>query len=268
MNKVWIVGGAVVAAVAASMLLVGGRDITGHGDQAAQANAQNTGLPWQVEVLPGGASKVMGLTLGAHAGSEPASELASAALAPGASAPQAAPHQRSTLADARLHWGENMQVAIIAAPGEDGTLEAFVDPAQAGFITGKLVITAQLPAAEIKAMRERAVKAEFMESTTRKYVLAPADMAAALRAPISALSFIPQANLDEDTVLARFGQPAERVRSNGHLQHYLYPAKGLDLALDTEGKELLQYVAPAAFAQLVKPLRQSSLQPAASAAQP
>ena len=267
MNKVLIVGGAVVAAVGASMLLVGGRDITGHGDRAAQASAQNNGLPWQVELLPGGASKVMGLTLGAVATSDVAAT-SGALAASGASAPQTAPHQPSTLADAQQRWGENMQVAIIAAPGEDGTLEAFVDPAQAGFITGKLVVTAQLPAADIKAMRERAVKAEFMESTTRKYVLAPADMAAALRAPISALSFIPQANLDEDTVLARFGQPAERVRSNGHLQHYLYPARGLDLALDTEGKELLQYVAPAAFAQLVKPLRQASLQPAASAAQP
>jgi hypothetical protein len=270
MNKVLVVGGAVVAAVAVSMLMVGGRDITGHGNEAGQAGTQHSGLPWQVETLPGGAIKVMGLTLAAQT----TPSLADAASPASASAPAPAPHAGSTLADAQLRWSETMQVAIIAAPGEDGTLEAFVDPAQAGFITGKLVITAHLPPADIKAMRERAVKAEFMESTTRKYVLAPADMAAALRAPISALSFIPQANLDENTVLARFGQPAERVRSNGHLQHYLYPAKGLDLALDTEGKELLQYVAPAAFGKLVQPLKQARPQPAtastavASAAQP
>ena len=127
------------------------------------------------------------------------------------------------------------------------------------------MITAHLPAADIRAMRERAIKSEFMESTTRKYTLAPADLDVALKAPITALSFIPQANLDADTIVARFGQPAERVRSNGHLEHFLYPAKGLDLALDTEGKELLQYVAPADFERLRQPLlkaaRTSASQP-------
>ncbi|MFX5207111.1 hypothetical protein ABTC99_20840, partial [Acinetobacter baumannii] len=83
-----------------------------------------------------------------------------------------------------------------------------------GFIAGKLVITAELPAATLRAMRERAPKAEFMDSPTRKYRLHPDDEAQALRARIVALSFIPQAGLDADIVLARFGQPAQRVRSN------------------------------------------------------
>jgi hypothetical protein len=244
MNKVLIVGGAVVAALGLSALIVGGRDITGHGDQASQSTAQNTGLPWQVEALPEGASKVMSLVLAG------------------------APEQASTLRDAKQRWGEAMQVAIIAAPGEDGTLEAFVDPAQAGFITGKVVLTAQLPTDQLRAMRERALKAEFMESTTRKYVLAPSDLAEALKAPITALSFIPQANLDEAMIVARFGQPAQRVRSNGHVEHFLYPAKGLDLALDSEGKELLQYVAPSAFHKLAQPLAKAGAPASAAASTP
>jgi len=235
MNKVWIVGGAVVAALGLSALIVGGRSPQGSGVTASQAAP--SGLPWEIEVQPGGTSRVMGLVLSqSEAG--------------------------STLADAQQRWGENTQIAIIAAPGEDGTLEAFVDPAQAGFISGKVVITAYLPAAEVRGMRERAIKSDFMESTTRKYTIATADMAAALKAPITAVSFIPQANLDEATVLARFGPPAERVRSNGHLEHFLYPDKGLDIALDTEGKELLQYVAPSQFERLRAPLKASQPQTA------
>lgn len=228
MKKVWIISGLVAASFALGTMIVMGHDIfTPH--DASQAPAKPSGLPWQVEALPNGANKVMGLTLGP------------AGLA-------------STLGDAQQLWGENTQIAIIAAPGEDGMLEAFVDPANAGFITGKIVITAHLDSTDIRAMRERAIKAEFMESTTRKYTLTHADLQAAMKAPIVALSFIPQANLDADTIIARFGQPAERVRSNGHLEHFLYPAKGLDLALDTEGKELLQYVAPAEFDRLRQPL--------------
>ncbi len=236
MKQVWIVSGLVAAALGVSALIVAGGQLFQKPDPAAQQVASV--LPWQIEVLPNGASRVMGLTLG------PAG-------------------QASTLADARQRWGQDMEVAIIAAPGEAGMLEAFVDPAAAGFITGKVVLTADLPANVIQGMRERALKAEFMESTTRKYKLTPEDLAEAMKAPLIAMSFIPQANLDEATVLARFGQPAERVRSNGHLEHFLYPAHGLDLSLDTEGKELLQYVAPAQFDRLVKPLKAA---PAASAA--
>lgn len=241
MKKVWIISGLVLASLAVGTLIVMGHDLLSSHD-ATQVNTKATGLPWQVESLPGGASKVMGLTLG------PAG-------------------MASTLADAQQQWGQAMQIAIIAAPGEDGLLEAFVDPASAGFITGKVVLTAQLPSAEIRAMRERAIKSEFMESTTRKYTLTPADLQTALKAPITALSFIPQANLDADTVVARFGTPAERVRSNGHLEHFLYPTKGLDLALDSEGKELLQYVAPAEFDKLRQPLMKPPQQAAASATQ-
>ncbi len=236
MKQFWMVSGLVVASLAAATLLVVGRDLTTPPGPDHTEARTGAGVPWRVEPQAGGGIKVMGLTL----------------------APAGAPG--STLQDAHDMWKDGMEIAIIAAPGEDGTLEAFVDPLAAGMISGKGIITAQLPKQQIKAMRERALKAEFMESTTRKYKLDPLDLQAALKAPISALSFIPQANLDEATILSRFGQPAERVRSNGHVEHFLYPDKGLDIALDTEGKELLQYVAPPLFdAQLRAPLKAAAL---------
>lgn len=232
MNKPVLIGGFVAASLALGALIVMGHDLL----SPPASTGPTSSPPWQITATSDGSSEVMGLT-----------------LAPVSEESYSAP-RGSTLADAQKRWGQDMQIAIIAAPGEDGLLEAFVDPASAGMITGKVVITAALDGTTIKAMRERAVKSEFMESTTRKYTLTPQDLQTALRAPIASLSFIPQANLDADTVLARFGQPSERLRSNGHLEHFLYPAKGLDLALDSEGKELLQYVAPAEFERLKAPL--------------
>lgn len=230
MKQIWIVSGLVVAALGVSALIVGGRELFGTAPEAPSSQTA-TGLPWQVERLPGGGSKVLGLSLGV------------------------AGQGGSTLAEVRQRWGDAVQIAIVATPDETGTLEAYVDPVQAGFISGKAVITAHLPADVIQGMRERAPKTEYMAGTTRKATLAPADLAEALKAPIATVSFIPQANLDESTIVARFGPPAERVRSNGHLEHFLYPDKGLDLALDREGKELLQYVAPADFERLRQPLK-------------
>ena len=236
MKQIWIVSGLVVAALGASALIVGGGMWFGHSDTPTTTQD----MPWQVSALPGGGSQVLGLTLG-----------------------EASPG-RSTLGDVLQRWGDKVQVAIVAAPNESGTLEAYVDPMQAGFISGKAIITAHLPPEVIQGMRERATKTEYMGGTTRKATLSSADLAEALQAPVTAVSFIPAANLDEDIILSRFGQPAQRVRSNGHLEHFLYPEKGLDLALDSEGKELLQYVAPAEFERLRQPL----LNAAASASAP
>jgi len=210
----------------------------GSPDKAGSVSA--TPLPWQVAVNTDGSSVALGLALGT-----------------------------GTLADVRQRFGPDTQIAIIAAPGEDGTLEAFVDPAQAGFIAGKLVVTAELPATStLQGLRERALKSEFMESTTRKYTLRPEDEALALQARIVSLSFIPQASLDAEIILARFGQPAARMRSNERQEHFLYPDKGLDVILDTEGKELLQYVAPRDFERLRAPLVAAQARQAASAASP
>jgi hypothetical protein len=184
------------------------------------------GLPWQIDVLPDGGTQVFG-------------------LAPGA----------STIGDARQRFGPNMQLAIVAAPGQPGSLEAYFESVSMGFVTGKLILTAEMDAATVARMRERAAKAEFMESTTRRYTLAAGDVAPALAAAIRAITFIPSANLDADVILERFGTPAERVRSNEHIEHFLYPGRGLDLALDGKGKEVLQYVAPREFERLREPLR-------------
>lgn len=235
MNKVAILAGMVAGSLLLGTLVVVGGSLTkSHAPEASQAAgaASGPGLPWQIEVRPDGSSRVMGLTL--------------------SNGPEA-----STLADVRRVFGAEVQIAVIAAPGEAGSLEAFVDPAQLGFVSGKLVVTARLDAATLQGLRERALKSDFMESATRKYTLSPADEALALKAPVAALSFIPQARLDADAILARFGQPARRVQSNGHLEHFLYPDKGLDVILDTEGKELLQYVPPADFDRLSAPLEAS-----------
>ncbi len=71
---------------------------------------------------------------------------------------------------------------------------------------------------------------------------------------MSAIAFIPAANLDEAIVLQRFGAPDERIRADENREHFLYRAKGLDVQLDAKGKEVLQYVPPRDFARLRDPL--------------
>jgi len=183
------------------------------------------GLPWQSEILPNGETRVFGLI--------PA---------------------RSTLDDARRRFGTDMEIAVIAAPGESGSLEAYFSNVTAGVFMGKMILVAAVDRETVARLRQRAAKTEYMDSTTKKFILHPDDLAFAWRAPIAGITFIPVASLDETTVLRRFGVPGERIRVNERVEHFLYPEKGLDLALDSKGKEVLQYVAPRQFARLREPL--------------
>jgi len=186
----------------------------------------NSNLPWQIELDGQGGSSVFGLKPGV-----------------------------STLGDVRRKLGQEIEVAIIAEPNEVGTLEGYYAQMPLGFVLAKMVVTLDLSPEAITAMRERALKAKHMESTTRKIMLHPDDLATAESLPVRAISVIPTVNLDEATVVQRFGPPGERLAVSEKRVHLLYPEKGLDVVVDGDGKELLQYVAPRNFALLREPLR-------------
>lgn len=188
----------------------------------------NNNLPWQITLDGQGGSSVFGLQPGS-----------------------------STLADVRRQLGDTIEVAIIAQPEEEGALEGYYAQVPLGFVLAKVVVTVDVPKEAILAMRERALKAQLMESTTRKITLHPDDLAQAEQMRIKAISVIPTVNLDEATIVQRFGQPGERLVVSEKRVHLLYPQQGLDVLVDGEGKELLQYVAPRDFAALVDPLHQA-----------
>lgn len=193
----------------------------------APADGVEANLPWRVEADGRGGSTVFGLQPGT-----------------------------STLADVRRRFGPDLQVAIIASPGEPGALEGYYDQVSLGFVAARLIVTLDAAPAVVAAMRERAADSQYMESATRRIILAAADLALAERLPIRALSVIPAAKLDEPTLLGRFGPPEERIAlADGRQVHLLYPARGIDLMVDSQGKELLQYVAPRDFELLRAPLR-------------
>jgi len=88
----------------------------------------------------------------------------------------------------------------------------------------------------------------------KKYFLSEDDLSQVLDEVIVGLTFIPAVNLDDKVILARFGVPDRLIQLAG-VTHFLYPTKGLDIALHENSKEVLQYVLPADFQQLVEPLQ-------------
>ena len=98
------------------------------------------------------------------------------------------------------------------------------------------------------------MKSEYMATgKAKKFMLSKDDLTQALDEVVVGLTFIPAVNLDEEVIVARFGEPEKRIQLTG-VKHYLYPLKGLDISLHENSKEVLQYVKPEDFLQLVEPL--------------
>ena len=176
-----------------------------------QAKEPLTGLPWQIDSLPDGSSRVFGIIPG-----------------------------QSTLGDVVAQLGDDMKLAIIAAPGESGNLEMYYSRYSASIITGKLIFVAKMAEDTLLQMQQRA----FRDGGTRRYRLHADDLPLAWQAPVKSIIFLPSVNLDEEIARNRFGIPAETIHSSEQVTHLLYPDKGLDFVIDQDGKEVLRYVAP------------------------
>ncbi len=193
-----------------------------------QQGGSVTGLPWQIDILDDGSTQVFGLNIGV-----------------------------SRLADASAVLGDDMELAIIASTDieEVGSLEMYYGHYRAGLLSGKLILRTSTTEDRLMQWRDNAEKSDYMSSGyAKKYTLSVSDKPQVLQETVSGITFIPAVNLDEETVLARFGEPAERIELPG-TTHYLYPQKGLDIAVHENSKEVMQYVSPKRFESLVQPLR-------------
>lgn len=181
--------------------------------------------PWQVTIQADGKSRVFGITL-----------------------------SESTLNEASEIFGREYKMGLFETANQPLSLEAYFNEVTMGGLSGKYVLTLEASQQELAVLLQNAVKRKVLESGARRYTLNAATTAQMAQKKITSLSYIPYINLDEEIIRQRFGEPAERIVIDDKRQHLLYPELGLDLLLDEDGKELLQYVAPATFEQLRQPL--------------
>ena len=175
-----------------------------------------TGLPWQIDVLADGTTKVFGINIGS-----------------------------SRLSDAVKHLGDDMEVAIIAATDEVGKLEMYFRSYRIGLLSGKIILSTVTSEQNIKNWRDNAVKTDYVATgRAKKYFLSDEDMSTALEEVITGITFIPSVNLDEEVIQARFGVPDKRKVVDGEI-HFNYLRKGLTIAYSEDAKEVLQYSVPA-----------------------
>lgn len=186
-------------------------------------------LPWQISVTPEGDLSVLGVVVG-----------------------------RTTLGGAEHAFKEPAEVSLFAKESGTKVVEAYFDSVDISGLRARIVVVMSVDEATLKGMFDRGVRMANMGGGRHKVTLADEDLQLLKTLPIASLTYIPKINLTAEMVKSRFGEPDERIaESDGKVVHWLYPEKGLDLALDSEGKEVLQYVRPSSFEQIRAPLRQA-----------
>lgn len=186
-----------------------------------------TGLPWQIDVTADGHTRVFGISPG-----------------------------YSSLADAVASLGDDHVLAIVSSQS-GSSLEMFFGHYRVGLMSAKVVMLAEATEDQISEWMQNSPGYEHMQSgQAKQFTLSERDKAAALAATIKLVTFIPAVNLDDEIIRKRFGEPAQVLDGGEGVTHYLFDAKGLVITLHEEGKEVLQYISPASFGELIAPLKQ------------
>lgn len=184
-----------------------------------------TDLPWHIEHPTADSLRIFGLTLG-----------------------------QSTTNEAEQHFREEAKSSLFKSPNGQLVAEMFFEQVTLAGLKSKIVISIAVPDAELQGMYERGLRMSGTGSG-KKITLASDDVARVRALPISSLTYIPSARLEQEIISKRFGQPAQRIKEKKDgIVHWLYPQHGLDITLGSEKGAVLQFVPPKDFDKLLQPL--------------
>ncbi len=183
-------------------------------------------FPWNITPTDDGSITVFGLTLG-----------------------------QSTLRDIENRLQEEAVVSMFREK-DDGSLkvEAYFDRSSLAGFRAKMVVELSLTEQQLQDYFDRGLRIAKAGGDKHKVTMTEKDIAQVYKARIATLTYLPRANLNEELVSKRFGEPSEKITEKKGIVHWLYPDKGLDVVIHAEAKEVLQYIPPKDFKRVLAPL--------------
>ena len=182
--------------------------------------------PWQISLLENGKSRVFGIVLG-----------------------------ETPLKKVDLILKSSPKVGLFELD-KKLSLEAYYKNISLGGLIGSFIFALDASEEQLNKIKNESVNKEPAENRGRRYDLDMHAIEQSKMLMVKNLIYIPTAQLDEKTIVQRFGKPSNKIKLKTKEVgwHYLYPEKGLDLIFKEEGKEVLQYVQPKNFNLLLAPL--------------
>lgn len=151
----------------------------------------------------------------------------------------------STLADAMDLYGKDVEVKIFSNKDESNkSLEAFFPAMYIGSIKAGLALRLNAPAEQIENAYSNGKKISLTTTGEREVELYTSDASSFFNTPILSATLVPRKNLTDRAIAMRFGEPDRKERQSDGLDHWFFDKLGMELILDPEGPEALQFTAP------------------------
>lgn len=150
----------------------------------------------------------------------------------------------STLADAMTLYGKDVEVKIFSDIDESNkSLEAYFPVMYIGSIKAALAVRLEVSQTELDAAYEMGKKITTTTSGTREIELYSSEVEKLLSKKITSLTLVPRNHLTERAISMRFGEPDHKEMQSDNLPHWFFDKLGLEMIIDQEGPEALQYTA-------------------------
>ena len=148
----------------------------------------------------------------------------------------------STLADAMVLYGKDVEVKMFSQIDESNkSLEAYFPVMYIGSIKAALAVKLEVTQAELNAAYEMGKKITTNTSGTREIELYSSEVEKFLPKKITSLTLVPRNHLTERAISMRFGEPNRKEIQSDTLPHWFFDNLGLEMIIDQEGPEALQY---------------------------
>jgi hypothetical protein len=148
----------------------------------------------------------------------------------------------STLADAMTLYGKDVEVKIFSDKDESNkSLEAYFPVIYIGSIKAALAVKLEVTQQELNAAYGMGKTITTNTSGIREIELYSSEVEKLLSKRITSLTLVPRNHLTERAISMRFGEPNRKEIQSDTLPHWFFDKRGLEMIIDQEGPEALQY---------------------------
>lgn len=151
--------------------------------------------------------------------------------------------KQTTLKEAMEIYGKDVEIRMFTdKDGGNKKAEAYFPTMYIGSIKAAAAVNLQVSAEELEAVYKRGAKISPITSGGREVKLSTEDNLDFLNKKIESITLIPRKNLDPRAIKMRFGEPDKKTLDDDGLERLFFNKIGLEMILDPEGPEALQYI--------------------------
>ncbi|QKI88263.1 hypothetical protein [Thiomicrorhabdus xiamenensis] len=153
----------------------------------------------------------------------------------------------SNVNDAIALYGKDVEIKLFSEIDESSkSVEAYFPVIYIGSIKAALALKINASKEVMQQAFDNGKKIIMSSSGGREVELYNADKLKFMTLPVSSITLLPRKNLTERAIQMRFGDPDRREIQSDGLEHLFFDKLGLEMILDPEGPEALQYTDVAA----------------------